>query len=79
MNVTFAIASPAIEPSGRTDCTIERIGSGTNDLTVDGRNFTQSWGRKGRVNFVDKKGVVSRIRARQIFHEERDDSPSHSN
>jgi hypothetical protein len=24
--------------------------------------------RKGRVNFVDKKGVVSRIRARQIFH-----------
>lgn len=65
MNVTFAISSPAIEPSGRTDCTIERIGSGTNDLTVDGRNFTQSW---GRVNFVDKKGVVSRIRARQIFH-----------
>lgn len=48
MNVTFAISSPAIEPSGRTDCTIERIGSGTNDLTVDGRNFTQSWGRKKR-------------------------------
>ena len=47
-SVTFAISSPAIEPSGRTDCTIERIGSGTNDLTVDGRNFTQSWGRKGR-------------------------------
>ena len=38
MNVTFAISSPAIEPSGRTDCTIERIGSGTNDLTVDGMN-----------------------------------------
>lgn len=36
VNVTFAISSPAIEPSGRTDCTIERIGSGTNDLTVDG-------------------------------------------
>ena len=24
VNVTLAISSPAIEPSGRTDCTIER-------------------------------------------------------
>jgi hypothetical protein len=30
------------DSSGRTDCTMERIGSGTNDLTVDRIDMTSS-------------------------------------